>query len=169
MVLFVAMVEMVAEAGNQSTVDSELESVSLIMPTNSRPEFVRQALRQIAKQEYPRELLRELIVVDDSPLELRRLTGLMEGQQPLPFMNVVYVALDRQWSIGAKRNLAVSQATGSVIVHWDDDDWYSTSRLRMQLKPIAEGKAELTLLEHSLALFLPDGKLIRAAHSRRAS
>lgn len=40
---------------------------------------------------------------------------------------------ERPFSIGEKRNFGVSQSTGQVICHWDDDDWSSPDRLQKQI------------------------------------
>ena len=52
-----------------------LPSVCIIMPTNSRPEFVEHALSMISRQDYPLELVTEVVIVDDSPGELQFPTG----------------------------------------------------------------------------------------------
>ena len=64
-----------------------LPSVCIIMPTNSRPEFVTHALARIATQNYIAPI--EIVVVDDSPPEL---------QVPERSVNasITYVRLDRQ-------------------------------------------------------------------------
>ena len=51
--------------------DGALPSVCIIMPTNSRPEFVEHALFMISRQDYPLELVTEVVIVDDSPGELQ--------------------------------------------------------------------------------------------------
>ena len=52
-----------------------LPSVCIIMPTNSRPEFVEHALSMISRQDYPLELVTEVVIVDDSPGEFQFPTG----------------------------------------------------------------------------------------------
>jgi glycosyltransferase involved in cell wall biosynthesis len=105
-----------AVAGGSRTavkVDGEGPLVTCIMPTYDRRLFVPQAIRYFLRQEYPR---RELIVVDD---------GADAVQDLVPAdPRVTYIRLDRRMSLGAKRNLAVEQARGEIIAHWDDDDWY---------------------------------------------
>ena len=49
-------------------------------------------------------------------------------------------------SIGAKRNRACAAATGEIVAHWDDDDWYAPTRLRVQIEPLLSGEAEITAL-----------------------
>ena len=144
----------------------QLPSVCVVMPTNSRPEFVEHALGRVAAQDYPASQLRQVVVVDDSPAPLR-VPSLRPGQQrwhpanaptgaPLAKrvatrtgataagaalqagsdgLQVEYVLLPRQVSIGQKRNLAAARCgTAEVVVHWDDDDFYGPSRLRAQAR-----------------------------------
>ena len=58
----------------------QLPSVCVVMPTNSRPEFVEHALGRVAAQDYPASQLRQVVVVDDSPAPLR-VPSLRPGQQ----------------------------------------------------------------------------------------
>lgn len=44
-----------------------------------------------------------------------------------------YFRLSRRETIGANRNFACEQASGEVILHWDDDDWYSHTRISYQV------------------------------------
>ena len=105
-----------------------LPSVSILLPTNSRPEFVQHALAMIRRQDYPANLIREVVIVDDSPTELK--LDLKPGLQTLDGLRLDVVLLEAQMSIGEKRNLAVARATGEILVHWDDDDFYGAQRLR---------------------------------------
>ena len=43
---------------------------------------------------------------------------------------------------------------GSIIVHWDDDDYYNENRLYDQVLPIINNNAEITLFENFLQLHL---------------
>jgi hypothetical protein len=124
--------------------DRALPRVSCIMPTADRRAFVRIALDLFAAQTYPN---RELIVVDDGRDGVEDLC--------LTVPDVVYVRVPPQ-SIGARRNIAVEHASGEIIVHWDDDDWYSPERLRLQVEPILAGTAGVTGLENRVTLVLRD-------------
>jgi glycosyltransferase involved in cell wall biosynthesis len=105
---------------------------SCIMPTYNRRDFIPQALRCFTGQDYPNL---ELIILDD---------GTDPVADCLPDdARIRYVRLDRKLTIGAKRNLACTQARGQFIVHWDDDDWYPSWRVRVQLQALIERDAEL--------------------------
>lgn len=121
--------------------------VSCIMPTFNRRAFVPHALRYFLQQDYPN---RELIIVDDGD------DGIGDLVKDMPCVS--YLRLNARTSIGAKRNLACQHAQGSIIAHWDDDDWYSPDRLRYQAAPILARKADMTGLENSFVLELPGGE-----------
>lgn len=106
--------------------------VSCIMPTYNRRLFVPQAIQYFLRQDYPNK---ELIVVDDGSDSV---ADLMPDHA-----SIRYIRLDQQISIGAKRNMAVEQSQGEMIVHWDDDDWYAPNRIRYQVEPLLEKKAEV--------------------------
>ncbi len=128
-------------------VQSPLPLVSCIMPTFNRRRFVQHAMQLFQRQDYPN---RELIIVDDGS---DAIGDLVDGQA-----GIHYVRLLHRTSIGAKRNLACQHATGELIAHWDDDDWYSPDRLRYQVAPILAGKADITGLENAFVLELPSGQ-----------
>lgn len=128
--------------------ESEWPLVSCIMPTRNRRAFVHLAVQSFCRQDYPN---RELIVVDDGDDPVKDLVESRPG--------VHYIRLANRASIGAKRNLACAKARGRIIAHWDDDDWYSTDRLRYQVIPILSHQAEITGLENAFTMQLPEGRL----------
>jgi glycosyltransferase involved in cell wall biosynthesis len=74
---------------------------------------------------------------------------------------VRYISLPRRSSIGQKRNLACEAARGSVIAHWDDDDWYAPNRLAHQVAPLCDQSAEITGLESAFHVELLTGQFWR--------
>jgi len=107
--------------------------VTCVMPTRGRAELVAQSIEYFRRQDYP---ALELVIVDDS---------LPEERPSFPTDDRVRVLqVPRGTSIGAKRNRACEAARGSVIVHWDDDDWYAPSRVSTQVRPLLDGRADVT-------------------------
>lgn len=121
-----------------------LPLVSCIMPTRNRRPFVQQALRYFERQDYPNK---ELVIVDDGDDRVADLVA--------SYPNVRYEARSQHMSIGAKRNLACELARGSIIAHWDDDDWYAPHRLSYQVAPLIAGDADIVGLETSCFFDLP--------------
>lgn len=112
-----------------------LPKVSCIMPTADRPDFCQRALDLYLGQDYPNK---ELIVVDDGACKVGHLCN---GRR------IVYLPLPQRASIGVKRNLACEQASGEIIVHLDDDDWYAENWITRQVAHLLAGKAEVTGLD----------------------
>jgi len=114
--------------------------ISCIMPTRNRSEWVRQSLHYFERQDYPNL---ELIIIDDGNDDLAAVL-------PPADHRIRHLRLAKRVSIGAKRNLGCEAAAGTVIVHWDDDDWYAPNRLTAQAAPILSGDAEITALRDTL-------------------
>jgi glycosyltransferase involved in cell wall biosynthesis len=101
------------------------------MPTYNRRRFVSQAIAYFKRQDYPRT---ELIIVDDGEDCIR------DAVPDDPRLR--YIRLNQKQPLGAKRNIACSQARGSVICHWDDDDWTAPRRIRYQVDGLRASGAE---------------------------
>src|SRR3954466_9600463 len=106
--------------------------VSCIMPTRDRRRFVEQSVRYFLRQDYAPA---ELVVVDDGSDSVSDLCG----NDP----RIRYLQLDQRQTIGAKRNLGCECASGEVILHWDDDDWYSRRRISYQVGELLQRGAEV--------------------------
>jgi glycosyltransferase involved in cell wall biosynthesis len=106
--------------------------VTCIMPTYNRRSYIPQAIRCFLRQDYPNC---ELLIVDDGT---DRISDCVPDNA-----RIRYIRLDRKLSIGAKRNLACSQAAGELIVHWDDDDWYPSHRVSSQVRALLDRPADM--------------------------
>lgn len=112
--------------------------VSCICPTGGRRLLLEQALRYFARQTYEP---RELVIVDGGQADAKffpRPTEWIEGPPPTEWAPVRgalvrYLHCAPETTVGARRNLAVEHARGEIILHWDDDDWYSDDRIEMQV------------------------------------
>jgi glycosyltransferase involved in cell wall biosynthesis len=106
--------------------------VSCIMPTYNRRPFVPQAIRYFLRQDYAN---RELIILDDGDHSVEDL---------IPSdSRIRYIRLAQRMILGAKRNLACEKAQGSIIAHWDDDDWIAPHRLSYQVAELERSNADL--------------------------
>ncbi len=126
---------------------AQLPRVSCIMPTYNRRAFLPLSLACFQSQTYHNK---ELLVVDDGSDPVGDLVESVDDAH--------YVRLDRRLSIGAKRNLACERASGDIIAHWDDDDWYSPQRLQQQVEPLVAATHDLTGLVNSFVLEMPSGQ-----------
>ena len=110
---------------------------SCILPTYNRRAYLAQSVEYFLRQDYPNK---ELIIVDDGSDCIRDLVP----DHP----QVRYIRLERRHTIGAKRNLACEKATGEIILHWDDDDWYAPWRISYQVSQLLERRYDLCGLDH---------------------
>jgi glycosyltransferase involved in cell wall biosynthesis len=124
--------------------------VSCVMPTYNRRPFVERAVAHFYEQDYPHL---ELIVVDDGTDPVR---DLMPNDA-----HIRYVRIASRRSIGAKRNLACELAQGSIVVQWDDDDWYGADRVSRQVAPIVAGTTDVTGFDGMPVLDLSTGRFWR--------
>jgi tetratricopeptide (TPR) repeat protein len=97
---------------------------------------VPQAIAYFLRQDYPH---RELVIVDDGG---DAVADLIPAQA-----QIRYIRLDHKVSIGVKRNMAVEQSKGEIVVHWDDDDWYAANRISYQIEPLLAKQADVCGLE----------------------
>jgi hypothetical protein len=106
--------------------------VTCILPTRDRRRLVEQAITYFRRQDYPE---RELIIVDD-------------GDDPVADLaagapRIRYIRLHYRASRGAKRNLACGMANGSVIVHWNENDWMADWRISYQVTHLLQQGADI--------------------------
>jgi glycosyltransferase involved in cell wall biosynthesis len=126
--------------------------VSCIMPTSGRADWVGQATRYFQRQDYPNL---ELVIVDASA------DAALAAMPDDPRIRRERIASGA--SIGAMRNRACELARGEVIVHWDDDDWYAPQRVSAQVRPILEGRADITGLTDTRFFELDSWRFWRCA------
>lgn len=113
--------------------EADVPLVTCVMLTAGRRAFVPLAVGLFLRQTYePRELL----VVDDGPEPV----GDLLPDDP----RVRHLRLDGPLRIGTKRNLGAEAARGTVLAHWDDDDWYAPDRLAEQVGGLVASGAALT-------------------------
>jgi glycosyltransferase involved in cell wall biosynthesis len=116
---------------------NNLPLVSCIMPTFKRHKYMLRAIKYFESQTYANK---ELIIIDDSP-------GIVDVKYSnIPkHNNIMYIKLPSKRSIGYKRNLALRHAKGTIFMFWDDDDYYSKTRIAHQIKPIVNNLCDITV------------------------
>ena len=113
--------------------ESTLEPlISCVMPTYNRRKFVPHAIRYFLRQE---QVKKELIIVDDGADCIADLVPKHDA--------IRYIRLKSKITLGEKLNIACSNASGEIIAHWDDDDWYAAHRLVYQMNALVNGPAQV--------------------------
>lgn len=121
--------------------------ISCIMPTYDRHEYMLRSIKYFLQQDYENK---ELIIIDDSPLNLK--LNHIEN-------NIKYIHLPKKLSIGTKRNIGVQNSGGSIIMFWDDDDIYSKDRMSIQVKQIIQDKCDISVFTNIFYYFEKSNKL----------
>lgn len=111
--------------------------ISCVMPTARRPEFARVAIAQFLSQALDEES--ELIIVDD-PIESG--SASIDTDMMGPRIRMIRDS----GNVGRKRNLGVAAARGSLIVNWDDDDFFAVDRVAKQAQFHRLAGADVSLL-----------------------
>src|SRR4051794_31684361 len=110
--------------------------VSIITPTYGREWFLTQARLYVLSQDYPDI---EWLVFDDSPTP-------SEALRAADTPNFYYEHSTQRISIGEKRNRLVERARGSIIVSFDDDDFYAPNYVSSIVGALRETGADLVNL-----------------------
>ena len=106
--------------------------VSVCTPTFNRRPFIPFAIKCFEHQNYPIDKM-EWIIVDDGTDKIEDLVA------HLPY--VKYFKYDEKMTLGKKRNLINSKATGDIIVYMDDDDYYPPDRVKHAVEKLKDSKA----------------------------
>ena len=111
--------------------------VSCIMLTANRLKYVPLAISNFLVQDYPNT---ELIIIDD---------GLVSAADLVPSdPRIKYFYTSRIGTIGSKRNYACERTTGEIIMHWDDDDYYSSDWVSRQVHYLTTTNSDMCGIEH---------------------
>jgi len=142
--------------------------VSVICPTvPSRGRFHQQVYKCFAQQTYPEK---ELVVVDSGPepssffssggptsddprvvYRWRRDTDDYDPQRPEEGHGVI--------SVGIKRGMAIRASTGTIIAHFDDDDFYGPGYLEQMVSVMLRHGADAVKLSSFFVFDCQSGRL----------
>ena len=113
---------------------SELPFVSICTPTFNRRPFIRNLIKCVDNQTYPKERM-EWVIIDDGTDAIED----MVSQHPL----VSYFKFNKKMSLGRKRNVMHKKTRGSIIVYMDDDDYYPPERVSHAVEMLTNNPSAL--------------------------
>lgn len=127
--------------------------VSILTPTYARHTFLPYLAHMIGAQTAPLHRI-EWIVVDDSPSSF----GGWFHTCPLhrQLMRLTYVYLPHKVTIGCKRNLVKTLASGQYLVHMDDDDYYAPNYVETVLSMFHSRDTPSLIGATTIYLMFPD-------------
>ena len=105
--------------------------VSICTPTFNRRYFFQALIEMIRSQDYPHTLL-EWVIGDDGSDSIEDLI------KDIKFIKVRYFRIQKQQTLGWKRNFLNQKANGDIIVYFDDDDYYPPNRISNGVKLLTQ-------------------------------
>jgi len=141
--------------------------VSVVVPSHQRPHQLERALRSVFAQTYPPT---EVLIVDDNasdPAIRSQTEQVVESvdSRLSKKLTLRYLAPSEALGGAAARNYGVARSHGDLIAFLDDDDWWLSEKLRLQVKlfeAAATGtQAPVGLVYTSRRIVDPDGKAKR--------
>lgn len=97
-----------------------------------------------------------MVIIMDRPSERDR-QALQSHVSSLNRSDIRCIAPDRDLSLGALRNVSMSNANGDILCQWDDDDLSHPNRLTAQVEFILTNVHDAAILTDNLHIFLDEG------------
>lgn len=114
------------------TVTQNSPTISVVIPTCGREEFLAEAIQSALDQTVPPL---EVIVVDDA-------SDLDPGPTIARFdARVRLIRLDRRSGANVARNVGIEAARGDIVALLDDDDVWLPEKTALQVQALTDGKA----------------------------
>jgi glycosyltransferase involved in cell wall biosynthesis len=107
--------------------------ISICTPTLHRRPFFPALIACIRAQDYPHELIEWVICEDGQD----RIDDLLPPGS-LGKISVVYKYVDKRMTLGEKRNYLYQLASGDILIHMDDDDYYPPTRVSHAVEVLQE-------------------------------
>lgn len=128
--------------------------VSVICPSHKRPAMLKRAVELFLAQDYPDK---EMIIIDSDD---------NRSEQEYAGPEIFYYPVGRA-SIGQKRNIGCNFASGQIIVHMDDDDYYCPRYISRMVEYLIGSGADLTGLR-SAYFYQPHSRLWQYTYPENA-
>ncbi len=136
-------------------------TVSIVIPTHERPDFLERLLRSIEKQTY-RDF--EVIVVDDCSKKKTEYQCVIESFQER-FPRLIYVRNETNQGAPFSRNRGIRLAEGELIALVDDDDEWMPQKLEKQVD-VFNGSDESLGLVYTWTKAMAKGKEVFSYQSQ---
>ena len=121
------------------------KSVSILTPTyDERIDFLQFVARGICKQTYTN--IKEWIIVDGTKKDISCLPEIIQKLKTYHNIpEIVYIPHDpkRKNTVGNLRNIAKKAASGDILIHFDDDDYYPLCRIKHAVDQLVNTKREI--------------------------
>ncbi len=141
---------------NAETVESAKTNVlvSVIVPTFRQTELLHKAIDSLVSQSYKNL---EIIVIDDNDDEAFKI-GNERYFNSLNDERIVYIRNSENIGSAKSRNKGLNIAKGEYVTFLDDDDYYSSDKIEIQLKETIKNGYKISIC--NLILIGDDGNVI---------
>ena len=133
----------------------ELPFVSLCTPTYNRRIFISQMVKNVEKQDYPKDKF-EWIIIDDGDDCIKDLLPRDHETN----LNIKYYRYDEKIKLGKKRNLMHEKSSGEILVYMDDDDYYPPNRISHAVKTLQNNPKALCAGSSIVYIYFNDLKKV---------
>lgn len=112
--------------------------ISVIVPTRNRANLLPQLIKCFDEQTWGNK---ELLILDDTPAGEDKIKALKARHPQISLWHI-----KQQQSIGFKRNQLIKHASGELIAHFDDDDYYAPNYLEFMACELLKHGSDLVKL-----------------------
>ena len=120
-----------------------MNDVSVIIPTFQREKYIRRAILSVINQH---NVSCEIIVVDDNGLNSSCQIALQKKIQDLiDTQKIRYIIHKKNAGGSVSRNSGINVASGEYLAFLDDDDWFETNKLSLQIEYMKREKTDACL------------------------
>jgi len=132
--------------------------VSVILSAYNNGPFLMKFLGQVFSQTYSNL---EVIIVDDSEICLTAQQFEVNVDDPDHLSRIKYKCLKGgRYTVGAKRNLALSSAMGEYVVLWDEHDYFAPNRIWDQVLALNQHGADIVLMRLNHIMTVADDPIV---------
>ena len=133
----------------------ELPFVSLCTPTYNRRIFISQMVKNVEKQDYPKDKF-EWIIIDDGDDCIEDLIP----KDSETNLNIKYYRYEEKIKLGKKRNLMHEKSSGEILVYMDDVDYYPPDRISHAVKKLQNNPKALCAGSSIVYIYFNDLKKV---------
>lgn len=105
-----------------------MKTVSVIIPTYNRSNYITHAIRSVLNQELPKGWSLEVVVVDDESTD-NTVEVLKQFKSRIKYFKIPHSGMP-----AAPRNVGLKKASGELIAFQDSDDLWAPNKLMTQIK-----------------------------------
>lgn len=130
--------------------------ISIIIPYFKTEKFIEKAIKSVLSQSYKNW---ELIIIDDeNSIKSKKTLSKFKRQ------NIKILTNKKNIGVASSRNKGIKIAKGQYIAFLDSDDWWSSNKLRFQIKLLKQKNVKATYTSYQA---VKNGKILYTVKSKK--